>query len=823
MSRQLQALDSQTSDQLTKLMRSIVSSVQIASSYLTGTSADIQQKLSAYVLNIGDISLKDLSGEKLTEALNNVFSKAADEVAAAAFNQLVPFQKVGEGYFETLIRVAAGVEQARVSLQALNVPAIAYTQVVNKQGDVYSEMVRQSLVAVESLNGAVNGVGQIITALDASGEDLLAVYRSLVDVRNLMIATGINADALDATAIGGAGGLDALKSGLTTYQDQYFSEQEKLTAHTIELINAFAALNYVMPDSRDGFRALVKGIDTSTAAGKTLLVQVLQLADGFDTLQTQYESVLNTLQDNVTSAYDTAAELLQKQIDTFSDYATSLQKFSDSLVTGDLSTATPGQKYQTAKQEFIGIKHVLATGTDEQKQAALGNLQSVAQAYLEASRGYNASGAGYIKDFADVQCVLTTAITESQQKADVAQAQLKALTDQLTALGLIKTSVDDVTTAVNAVGIALAGLDAFKAAQEQSKVKTANEAAFDKIESARKQTYESNIAANAGQIGTAASKYESMLGFSADTSKHAFSASGSFDAGTGTVTSAIATTAGGGNVGSVNASLQNAFPRMVSALTMVGQKVQSIVGGALPSVAVKFGDDQDYGPGYFEYTFGSVSKRVNTDQLPAIERSFANDMTDYLAEQLTNTAWIEPIKAVNYSSLATGFTELASVVAKLKNPFMEGAYNPDNDYTKLLDGSHKTGLERVPFDGYFAELHYGERVLTAQEAAIYNSIENTLINNDTNSLFTTWYQSTAQAGNYQSLAESSQQDLSPYAASPDQARIEINIARPDWLTQAQSHVQSASSTQPEYAELVAELRAIKKELEAVGKKMDVQN
>lgn len=40
-----------------------------------------------------------------------------------------------------------------------------------------------------------------------------------------------------------------------------------------------------------------------------------------------------------------------------------------------------------------------------------------------------------------------------------------------------------------------------------------------------------------------------------------------------------------------------------------------------------------------------------------------------------------------------------------------------------VDGSHRTGLGYVPKDGYIAELHKGERVLTAQEAKAYNSSE----------------------------------------------------------------------------------------------------
>jgi phage-related protein len=49
------------------------------------------------------------------------------------------------------------------------------------------------------------------------------------------------------------------------------------------------------------------------------------------------------------------------------------------------------------------------------------------------------------------------------------------------------------------------------------------------------------------------------------------------------------------------------------------------------------------------------------------------------------------------------------------------------------DGSHRSGLDYVPYDGYIAELHKGERVLTASEARGYGtgtSIGNITINID---------------------------------------------------------------------------------------------
>lgn len=47
---------------------------------------------------------------------------------------------------------------------------------------------------------------------------------------------------------------------------------------------------------------------------------------------------------------------------------------------------------------------------------------------------------------------------------------------------------------------------------------------------------------------------------------------------------------------------------------------------------------------------------------------------------------------------------------------------------KRPDGSHAGGLRSVPFDGYIAELHQGERVLTREEANDYNRGEKSQIN-----------------------------------------------------------------------------------------------
>ena len=40
---------------------------------------------------------------------------------------------------------------------------------------------------------------------------------------------------------------------------------------------------------------------------------------------------------------------------------------------------------------------------------------------------------------------------------------------------------------------------------------------------------------------------------------------------------------------------------------------------------------------------------------------------------------------------------------------------------RSVNGSHRSGLEPSPFDGYIAELHKGETVLTSQQAGLWRS------------------------------------------------------------------------------------------------------
>ena len=93
---------------------------------------------------------------------------------------------------------------------------------------------------------------------------------------------------------------------------------------------------------------------------------------------------------------------------------------------------------------------------------------------------------------------------------------------------------------------------------------------------------------------------------------------------------------------------------------------------------------------------------------------------------------LEPVASFLRNVMAGALTAVAGAAEKLVG-WVGKAYDKLNDFLGLearesqlsaqINGSHAGGLDRVPYNGYVAQVHKDEAILTAQEARVWRSIK----------------------------------------------------------------------------------------------------
>jgi hypothetical protein len=118
---------------------------------------------------------------------------------------------------------------------------------------------------------------------------LQAFVKNLYDVNTML--KHVNVGLYDMSVTGGfmaeqlsamGGGFEELQKSVSAYYDAFFSDNQKSIDTISDIQDVFDGLNITLPDSRDGFRAMVEGIDKSTEAGRQMFVTLMTLATAAD-------------------------------------------------------------------------------------------------------------------------------------------------------------------------------------------------------------------------------------------------------------------------------------------------------------------------------------------------------------------------------------------------------------------------------------------------------------------------------------------------------------------------------------------------------------
>lgn len=304
-------LDENVTNQFSLVLANLYNTVQESGKALDLSSANLNNNLNKFVVSIGKISLKDKTGEQIQELLTNIFSKVGDDLAKATIPNLPEFQQVGEGLFETLTRVATGMEESKFYIDRLGTSTVKYTDIINKQGAVGFEALAQSIIkSDESIYGLNNGVVQMIDNLNLTTEELYNTYLTFGNIRDILEATNQSASNLSSSMILGAGSISALDAGTKSYMENFLSDSERLNIELDRLREEFKLAGYEMPKTRQGFINLINSIDTSTDEGAKAYGRLITISDSYNDTISEIEDNLSTLIATFSNLGDSVAQTI---------------------------------------------------------------------------------------------------------------------------------------------------------------------------------------------------------------------------------------------------------------------------------------------------------------------------------------------------------------------------------------------------------------------------------------------------------------------------------------------------------------------------------
>lgn len=313
-----------------------------ASRITEATSETLGAALEAAGAQLTDKQMKGLSGlsgAKLTRKLSSMvgaelaaqISGSVDEARAAVFEQLTTLDAdmasslsglsgkkltaelekltgFGKNAYESLAELAGKLEAVNATFELLNLTVY--------ESSLGGAKLAEDLVAIaggleslatstqtyydaffsaeEKLEDTINGIKGAFEDADLELAGSRDAYREMVEDIDLTTEAGREMFATMMALSGQAAqyysileqealaAYQALQANIATYYEQFTTAGEKADDMLANVTASFEALELSLPSSRDGFRAVVDGLDTSTEAGQRMFQTLMSVAGAAD-------------------------------------------------------------------------------------------------------------------------------------------------------------------------------------------------------------------------------------------------------------------------------------------------------------------------------------------------------------------------------------------------------------------------------------------------------------------------------------------------------------------------------------------------------------
>lgn len=293
-----QSLGSEFNDQITKVVLSMEDTLKVAAVGLGMSGDAFNQKLQSFVVDIGNISLKGMTGDEIQKTLQNVFSKLGDEMASYAFSDLQKYQKIGEGLMETVVRVANDLQQ------------------VNDVFAVLSKTIPAGLEAIKTSEALISQFGSV----------------------------------------------DNLTKGVKSYISAIYTDQEKLLPVIKSVNTAMDGLGLSYVRTKEQFKAVVDSLDLTTEAGAKMFATLMNIAPAFAQTIDDTEKLANDARSALTDAYNRESQAIKDTQSKMQSLVTTLKQLGSDSLLSDMSPLTPQEKYLEAKSQFENVAQKAQNG-----------------------------------------------------------------------------------------------------------------------------------------------------------------------------------------------------------------------------------------------------------------------------------------------------------------------------------------------------------------------------------------------------------------------------------------------------------------------------
>ena len=439
-STKTEALGEDGNRQIANVLMSLYDTVFEAGQMLDIGSDSFAAQLNSFVVDIGKVSLKGLSGDEIEKELSAVFSSVGDELAKFGVGGLEQFQKVGEGYLETLSRVATNYQAVAVVTDSLGMAFTsmglasvgARERLVNLVGglDEFTSSADQFLNDFYTDRERANSLRtRIAPTLDQFGiktgaQDSLQQFRSVVTGLDLTTEAGARAYATLMQIAPAFKQIADVDAKIFEERSDLQRELDELTlSETVLLAQQRAALN----ESNRALFDQIQAVKAKTAADEAATAALEKAKSDASALMGNVDSAFSVLQRVV----DRQKKALQDEINVRSQSIQKITALSQSLRSALDGMTAQGREAEDRQVAQAQIQAALAIARASGKLPDAADLRSALSVVGRSSADQFATQQDYLRDFYATRAGIEDLSGLTDKSLSVEERSLKSLESQI--------------------------------------------------------------------------------------------------------------------------------------------------------------------------------------------------------------------------------------------------------------------------------------------------------------------------------------------------------------------------------------------------------